>query len=143
MKIVTINVPQSYVNAMKKLTGENGFYPSRSELIRVAVREFLIGELNWAKELSESIVKLDKDEDEDNKDKDNYIQVPIRKRRKGEKETELDFQTFKVVKKLDSGSEDTEGIRESEKDNEKYMTPQRKAEKQIKRYNPDFSGGFF
>jgi len=49
MKIVTINVPESYIEAINKLIGANGLYPSRSELIRSAVRDFLIKQLKWLK----------------------------------------------------------------------------------------------
>lgn len=45
MRIVTINVPEAYIDAINELIGEHGLYPSRSELIRVAVREFLLREL--------------------------------------------------------------------------------------------------
>ena len=54
MRIITVNLPLSYVRAIEKLTGKNGMYPSRSELIRVAVREFIIKEL----ETAESFKKL-------------------------------------------------------------------------------------
>ena len=50
MRIVTVNVPISYLKAIDSLVGDHGLYPSRSELIRVAVREFLLKELNEAKE---------------------------------------------------------------------------------------------
>jgi len=43
-----VNVPESYLKAIKKLTGEGALYPSRSELVRMAVREFLIRELETA-----------------------------------------------------------------------------------------------
>ena len=49
MKIITITVPKSYIEAIERLIGENKPYPSRSELIRVAVKEFLIKELSIAK----------------------------------------------------------------------------------------------
>lgn len=49
MKIVTVNVPEWYINAIAKLVGEKGLYPSRSEVIRVATREFLLRELKKAK----------------------------------------------------------------------------------------------
>jgi len=39
MKIVTVNVPESYIDAINKLIGRDGLYPSRSELIRCAVRD--------------------------------------------------------------------------------------------------------
>jgi len=45
MKIVTCNLPEPFIAAMEKLISEYGLYPSRSELVRVAVREFLIKEL--------------------------------------------------------------------------------------------------
>lgn len=49
LKIVTVNLPVSYLKAIEALTGKQGLYPSRSELIRVAVRDFLIRELDTAK----------------------------------------------------------------------------------------------
>jgi len=51
MRVITINVPESYLSAIKKLVGV--IYPSRSELIRVALREFLIRELEFMKKLPE------------------------------------------------------------------------------------------
>lgn len=49
MKIITINIPQSYIDAINALIGDGGIYPSRSELIRVAIRDFLINELEVCK----------------------------------------------------------------------------------------------
>ena len=49
MKIITVNLPVNYINTIKTLVGDTGLYPSRSELIRVAVRDFLIKELKIAK----------------------------------------------------------------------------------------------
>ncbi|MHA2120512.1 MAG: CopG family ribbon-helix-helix protein, partial [Promethearchaeota archaeon] len=51
MKIVTVNIPESYLESIERLIGENGLYPSRSELIRCAVRDFLIKELRRANEM--------------------------------------------------------------------------------------------
>lgn len=45
MKIITVNVPEGAIRGMAKIVDEFGIYPSRSELIRVAVREFLVREL--------------------------------------------------------------------------------------------------
>lgn len=45
MKIVTVNVPEAYIDAMDKLIGEDNIHSSRSELIRVATREFLLQEV--------------------------------------------------------------------------------------------------
>ena len=53
MRILTVNLPVSYLNAIAKLTGEDGLFPSRSELIRVAIREFLINELDAAKNFAQ------------------------------------------------------------------------------------------
>ena len=49
MRIITVNLPQSYIKAIDTLTGHDGLYPSRSELIRVVVREYLIREIDAAK----------------------------------------------------------------------------------------------
>lgn len=51
MKIVTVNVPESFVIAIDKMVGteNNSLYPSRSELIRVAVREYLLRNLHNCK----------------------------------------------------------------------------------------------
>jgi len=53
IRIITCNVPVAYLNAIDKLVTNNkhqGLYPSRSELVRIAVREFLLKELEAAKE---------------------------------------------------------------------------------------------
>jgi antitoxin ParD1/3/4 len=40
MKLLTINLPQAYIDGLEKLV-EMEFYPNRSEAIRVAVRDLL------------------------------------------------------------------------------------------------------
>ena len=50
MQIVTINIPNMFVDAIARLT-EQGLYPSRSEAIRSALRDFLKGELEMVEEL--------------------------------------------------------------------------------------------
>ncbi len=57
MKIITVNVPESDVEAMANLVGDEGLYPSRSELIRVAVREYLIKQLKIARKVSQTAEK--------------------------------------------------------------------------------------
>jgi len=49
MKIITVNLPVMFINKIKGLVGDEALYPSRSELIRVAIRDFLIKELKTAK----------------------------------------------------------------------------------------------
>ena len=49
MKIITVNLKISYIKTIELLVGENGLYPSRCELIRVAIRDFLLKELEIAK----------------------------------------------------------------------------------------------
>lgn len=75
MKIVTVNVPESYITLINKLIGNNGLYPSRSELIRCAVRKFLLKELKMAKNL----IKHRKTESEDVFDDKNYVRVGNKK----------------------------------------------------------------
>lgn len=53
MIIVTVNLPNIYIDAIAKLTGQ-GMFPSRSETIRAALRDFLKNEL----EMVESLLDL-------------------------------------------------------------------------------------
>ena len=48
MKIVSVNLPVSYLNAIESLTGDEGLYPSRSELIRSALKDLLICHIDSA-----------------------------------------------------------------------------------------------
>lgn len=74
MKIITVNLPVPYIQTIKLLVGQNGLYPSRSELIRVAIRDFLIKELEVAK----NFPKFDEEETTKKKGKDDdlYVRVP-------------------------------------------------------------------
>ncbi|MGV9171465.1 MAG: ribbon-helix-helix domain-containing protein [Promethearchaeia archaeon] len=57
MKIITINLSERYLNAIKVLT-DLGVYPSRSEAIRVALDDFLKDEIRMYDELNEDNFKL-------------------------------------------------------------------------------------
>ena len=94
MKIVTVNIPESYLDAINKLIGEKGIYPSRSELIRVATREFLIKELKMVKNLP----KYDKIEEEAY-DKQKFVRVPIVDN--NSKKPNGEFKTYRIVKRLE------------------------------------------
>ena len=95
MKIVTVNIPESYLDSIERLIGENGLYPSRSELIRCAVREFLIKELRNANEM----IKYKEVEVEELDDK-NFVRVPIEKMDENN-EPVREFKTYKIVKRLE------------------------------------------
>ena len=98
MKIVTINVPESYLGSIEKLVGEHGLYPSRSELIRVAVREFLIKELQMANNMAKfKEVKIEADDF----DEKTFVRVPI-ERLNEDNEPVREFKTYKIVSRLDS-----------------------------------------
>jgi Arc/MetJ-type ribon-helix-helix transcriptional regulator len=95
LKIVTVNVPESYLENISRLIGENGLYPSRSELIRCAVREFLIKELKRANEMIKyKAIKVEKF------DEKNFVRVPIEKMDENN-EPVREFKTYKIVKRLE------------------------------------------
>ena len=96
MKIVTVNVPESYIDAINKLIGENGLYPSRSELIRCAVRDFLIRELKSANEM----VKVGEPKKLDDFDDENFVRVPLESINENSEPVRA-FKTYKIVKRLD------------------------------------------
>jgi len=95
MKIVTVNVPEAYIEAIKKLIGKGGLYPSRSELIRVAVHDFLLRELNHLKQL-----KKDSEEPKDPFDDINFVRVPIDLEAKENNEPKREYKTYKILRKL-------------------------------------------
>ena len=57
MKIITINLPEKYLSAIQTLN-DAGIYPSRSEAIRIALRDFLNEELKMDQDLEEEKFKL-------------------------------------------------------------------------------------
>jgi Arc/MetJ-type ribon-helix-helix transcriptional regulator len=95
MKIVTVNIPESYLDSIVKLVGENGLYPSRSELIRVAVRDFLLRELKLANNMAKY-----KETEIEEFDDENFVRVPVE--RLNEKDEPVrEFKTYKIIKKLE------------------------------------------
>ena len=96
MKIVTVNVPESYIEAIKKLVGNNGLYPSRSELIRCAVRDFLLKELALARNMSKRIIP----ELVPDYDKSKLVKIPIDSVDENN-EPIRDFKTYKIVRRLE------------------------------------------
>jgi len=96
IKIVTVNVPESYINAIKKLVGEDALYPSRSELIRAAVRAFLLRELALARNQS----KRPRKEPEVSLDESKYVRVPIASKDENDGPVR-DFKTYKIVRRLE------------------------------------------
>ena len=99
MKICTINIPESYIEHIKKLVGEDGLYPSRSELIRVACREFLLKELKMAKNMAkynEPVI----DEFKSKFDHENFVRIPVEKT-DSNNEPVREFKTYKIIKRLE------------------------------------------
>jgi len=97
---VTVNVPESYITAINKLIGCDGLFPSRSELIRVAVREFLIKEITNAtnaKRLIDSEEDLIEDKELDDQ---KIVKVPIETRDENNNPIRS-FKTYKIIKRLD------------------------------------------
>ncbi|MFX0043838.1 MAG: ribbon-helix-helix domain-containing protein [Candidatus Hodarchaeota archaeon] len=57
MKIITINLPEKYLDAIQTLN-DLGIYPSRSEAIRIALHNFLTNELKMYKDLEDDSFKM-------------------------------------------------------------------------------------
>ncbi|MFX1379092.1 MAG: ribbon-helix-helix domain-containing protein [Promethearchaeota archaeon] len=57
MKIITINLPEKYLQAIQILN-DMGVYPSRSEAIRIALDDFLTNELKMFKDLDDESFKM-------------------------------------------------------------------------------------
>ena len=57
MKIITINLPEKYLESIQTLQ-DLGIYPTRSEAVRVALRNFLVDDLSFRRKLDPSHFKL-------------------------------------------------------------------------------------
>ena len=77
IRIITVNIPISYLKAIDNLTGKTGLYPSRSELIRVAVRDFLISELQTAKSFAAYHEKKQKVQELPAIDENLFVRIPV------------------------------------------------------------------
>lgn len=51
LRVLTVHLPEAYINGLDQLVNLR-FYPSRSEVIRVAVRDLLKREL-WSRQIEE------------------------------------------------------------------------------------------
>ena len=99
MKIITVNLPVSYLKTIDGLIGETGIYPSRSELIRVAIREFLMHELETAANFLK-IGSNAQDQKTESKspelDQSLFVRVPVAHIENSE---DLEYKTFRIIKK--------------------------------------------
>ena len=97
MKIITVNLPVSYLGAIDSLTGEEGLYPSRSELIRVAVRDFLIKELEAAKAFTKYQNQITSINSRPKEMEDSlFVQVPVEN---SELSGNMEYKTYRIIKK--------------------------------------------
>jgi hypothetical protein len=98
MKIITVNLPISYLGAVDSLIGDNGLYPSRSELVRVAVRDWLIRELEAGKSFSQFLTqRVVTPIPEDPKyDKELVVRVPTNHQ---DSVGNPEYKTYRIVKK--------------------------------------------
>jgi len=93
LRIITVNIPETYLKAIDKLTGQKGLYTSRSELIRVAVRQWLIKDMEKTK--SFMVYQYQKNKSKKpiigmvNQGED-FVRVPI---------NETEYKTYKLVKR--------------------------------------------
>lgn len=96
MKIVTVNIPESFIEAISRLVGDDALYPSRSELVRSAVRNFLLKEMKLARDMQKWKVKETKTEIEEFDDK-NFVRIPIDSVNKNN-EPITEFKTYKILR---------------------------------------------
>jgi len=99
LKIVTVNIPTSFLGSIEKLVGEHGLYPSRSELIRVAVREFLIKELQIADNMAK-FKEVEKKEEEEEFDDEKFVRVPTEKLDENDQPIR-EFKVYRIIKRLE------------------------------------------
>ncbi|MHA1727421.1 MAG: ribbon-helix-helix domain-containing protein [Promethearchaeota archaeon] len=104
MRIITVNLPEKDIKTIASLVGNdnNGLYPSRSELIRVAIRDFLVKELDIARNIPKFRDEHTNPEythitEIQPKPSRNFVRIPIEKTIGSE--TIQEYKTFKIVHK--------------------------------------------
>mgnify|MGYP006283392449 CR=1 FL=1 len=97
MKVVSAHVPVSHLEAIDKLVGNTGLYPSRSELVRNAIKKYLLKKLKMIKKVSNNSpnTKSQEDREEDQ----NYVKVPVES--EDADEPKKQFEIYKILKKLE------------------------------------------
>lgn len=104
MRIITVNLPINMIKVIKALTGEGGLYPSRSELIRVAIREFLISELEAAKSFSKFQQQTQfsavypPEKKEEKKEIKEIVKIPWEKNSQGEI---IEYKEYKIIQRCE------------------------------------------
>jgi Arc/MetJ-type ribon-helix-helix transcriptional regulator len=93
MKIVSAHIPKSHIRAIEHLVGADGLYPSRSELVRAAIKKYLIEKLKMIKRAESEL-----EEDPDPPDP-NSVKIPI-DNDNGGNGAEKEFKTYKILRKL-------------------------------------------
>lgn len=79
MKVITINLSELHIKALQVLM-DVGLYSSRSEAIRVAIRDFLQKELTFACVLKNDDLPIEKEkEDKSSEDRKRELIILIRK----------------------------------------------------------------
>ena len=97
MKIITVNLPVPYINTIKLLVGREGLYPSRSELIRVAIRDFLSKELKMAKNLN-TITQEEKEIINNTSiNGDKFVRIPTDS--SNDIGNTMEYKTYKIIKR--------------------------------------------
>jgi Arc/MetJ-type ribon-helix-helix transcriptional regulator len=102
MVIVTANVSSRDLEMADNLVGQTGLYTSRSELIRYALREFLLEKLEMLKKSEHpQYVHMPKEQQNHQSAQKHYIRIPIEKTSE-KSNPKQNFKIYKVIKKLET-----------------------------------------
>lgn len=103
MTIVSANIPVEYLEMGDNLVGKDGLYSSRSELLRYAIREFLLKKLKVLEKIElnqESPLSEDNPPQKEDSTQNHYIRIPIGKN-DNKYPSEKEFKKYKILKKLE------------------------------------------
>lgn len=93
MKIITVNVEEESLTAIEKLVGDDKLYPSRSELVRVALRDFFREEMRKTRHFEKWNVNAPENND------DELVRIPVSSTDEND-ELVIKFKTYKTYKIL-------------------------------------------
>lgn len=99
MKIITVNLPSSFIEEMETMTGNESLYPSRSELIRVAVRDYLAKTIKRAEQVKKELELKKKPQIMVQKNEDfETISIPVSTNIEMSQAAAI-YKSYKIIKK--------------------------------------------
>jgi Arc/MetJ-type ribon-helix-helix transcriptional regulator len=103
MKVITAHIPIEDLDEIEALVGKEGFYASRSEALREAIKAFLIRRMQLIREIEtrESDSEIEKLKQKCKREGKVMVPTESNSMKKEDTKPEKQFEIYKVLRKLE------------------------------------------